>query len=99
MDKIYTIALDGSHRRLVATGGTASAWSPDGRVIAYQTHCGIRLVTPAGKDVTSTVNSCGAIGESSPPVWSPDGTKLAFETKSGVYVMNANGSDLHRVSQ
>ena len=97
-DKIYTIALDGSHRRLVAVGGTAPAWSPDGRMIAYQTHCGIRLVTPAGKDVTPTVNSCGAIGDSAPPVWSPDGTRLAFETTSGVYVMNANGTDLHRVS-
>jgi hypothetical protein len=96
--EIYTIALDGSHRRLVATGGTAPAWSPDGRRIAYQARCGIRLVTPAGKDVTPAVNSCGAIGHSAPPMWSPDGTKLAFETKAGVYVMNANGSDPHRVS-
>ena len=96
--EIYTIALDGSHRRLVATGGTAPAWSPDRRRIAYQARCGIRLVTPAGKDVTPAVNSCGAIGRSAPPMWSPDGTKLAFETKAGVYVMGANGSDLHRVS-
>jgi dipeptidyl aminopeptidase/acylaminoacyl peptidase len=96
--EVYTIALDGSHRRLVATGGTAPAWSPDRRRIAYQARCGIRLVTPAGKDVTPAVNSCGAIGRSAPPMWSPDGTKLAFETKAGVYVMGANGSDLHRVS-
>ena len=96
--ELYTIALDGSHKRLVATGGTAPAWSPDGRRIAYQARCGIRLVTPAGKDVTPAVNSCGAIGRSAPPVWSPDGTKLAFETNAGVSVMNANGSDLHQVS-
>lgn len=96
--RIYTIALDGSHRRLVATGGTAPVWSPDGRRIAYQARCGIRLVTPAGKDVTPAVNSCGAIGRSAPPMWSPDGTKLAFETRFGVYVMDANGSDLRHVS-
>ena len=96
--EIYTIALDGSHKRLVATGGTAPAWSPDGRRIAYQARCGIRLVTPAGKDVTPAVTSCGAIGRSAPPMWSPDGTKLAFETKAGVYVVDANGGDLRRVS-
>ena len=99
MDKIYTIALDGSHRRLhrhrrnrarVVTG-----WANDRLPDTLRhppRHSG-------GKDVTSALNSCGAIGESAPPVWSPDGTTLAFETTSGVYVMNANGSDLHRVSR
>ena len=98
--RIYTVALDGSHRRLVATGGTAPAWSPDGRTIAYQTRCGIRLVTPQGRNVTprGTANRCGAIGRAGPPVWSPDGTKLALETNAGIYVMDANGNHLHRLS-
>jgi len=83
-----------------ATGGTAPAWAPDGRTIAYQTRCGIRLVTPRGKDVTPRVaaRSCAGIGLSGPPVWSPDGKKLSFETKAGVYVMDADGSDLQHVS-
>lgn len=99
---IYTVALDGSHRRLVASGGAAPAWSPDGRTIAYQTRCGIRLVTPTGRDMTPTAtsNACGAIGLSGPPVWSPDGTKLAVETrnKQGIYVMDRSGRALHWVS-
>jgi len=98
---IYTIALDGSHKRLAASGGAAPAWSPNGRTIAYQTTCGIRLVTPSGMDVTprANANACGAIGHSGPPVWSPDGTKLAAETSDGIYVMNKNGGGLHRVSK
>ena len=97
--RIYTIALDGSHRRLVASGGTAPAWSPDGRTIAYQTRCGIRLATREGRDVTprTAANRCGAIGLSGPPVWSPDGRKLAVETKAGIYVMDKSGRGLHVV--
>ena len=99
--RIYTIAVDGSHRFLLAEGGAAPAWSPDGRTIAYQTTCGIRLVTPAGRDVTpaATANSCGAIGVSGPPVWSPDGTKIAAETTAGVYVMGRGGAALHLISK
>jgi TolB protein len=94
---IYMVALDGSHRRLVAAGGAAPAWSPDGRTIAYQTRCGIRLVTPMGRNATPRpeTNWCGALGHSGPPVWSPDGTKLAVETDDGIWVMERSGKRLH----
>jgi dipeptidyl aminopeptidase/acylaminoacyl peptidase len=98
---IFSIALDGRHKKLLATGGAAPAWSPSGNVIAYQTRCGIRIVTPLGTDVTPRqhLNTCRAIGTSGPPVWSPDGTKLAVETRKGIYVMDASGAHFHLVSR
>jgi Tol biopolymer transport system component len=95
---IYTIALDGSHRRLMATGGAAPAWSPDGRTIAYQTICGIHLVDLAsGRDakLSAPAQWC----QSGPPAWSPDGTKLAFETSDGlVYEMDKRGKALREMT-
>lgn len=96
---ISVIGLDGSHRRLLVTQASAPAWSPSGARIAYRTRCGVKLVTPAGKDVTPTRPvRCRAIGVSGVPVWSPDGKKIAVTTKKGIYVMDADGSDLTLVT-
>jgi len=44
---VYIVSLDGSHRRLLATGAAGPSWSPDGATIAYQSKCGgIRLSSP-----------------------------------------------------
>ena len=97
---LYSVRVDGTHRTLLAKDGGAPASSPDGHTIAYQTACGIRLVTPAGADITPHPNTegCDAIGLSGPPVWSPDGKQIAFETPGGIYAMNANGTQLRLVS-
>lgn len=99
--RITIVRLDGTDRTLLVRGATAPAWSPDGRTIAVQTSCGIRLLTPGGEDVTpaSPREGCDAIGVSGPPEWSPDGTKLAMETKDGIFVMDATGAHFHRVSR
>lgn len=89
---IYVADLDGSHQRRIAEHGFAPAWSPDGTKIAYSVSCGIRLVTPAAKDVTpSSIWRCAHIGVPGAPVWSPDGTKIAVAAGSDIYVLSAGG--------
>lgn len=98
--RIYTVSLDGSGRRLVARHGAAPVWSPDGRAIAYEAGCGVRMVTPTGRDVTPLPAStaCG-IGRTGRPVWSPDGTQLAISDDGGTYTMAADGTGLQQVSR
>jgi Tol biopolymer transport system component len=100
---IYTVRLDGSERRLLATEATAPDWSPDGKAIAYQSSCGgVRLVSPNGVDLTpaATPGGCTTIGVPGRPSFSPDGLKIAIAstTDGGVYLMNPDGTELERVT-
>ena len=95
---IFVSRSDGSHARRLSKWGSAPAWSPNGRLIAYSVRCGIRLMTPTGKDVTPvSAWNCRHIGLAGTPTWSPDGRKLAFSNAGDVYVMDANGSGLTKV--
>ena len=106
---IYLIDPDGSHRRLLASGASAPAWSPDGTRIAFRSNCGgIKLITPAGKDVTpgTSRSPCKTIGVAGSPVWSPDGKKIAIiaartltpyrspDRRRGTYVMDVDSGHL-----
>ena len=91
---IYTIALDGTGRRLVAPHGSAPAWSPDGSTIAYESPTGVRLVTPAGVDVTPQ----GRFAPEGLPAWSPDGSMLAVGAGNGTYLVNVDGTHIRRVT-
>jgi Tol biopolymer transport system component len=100
---VYTVRLDGTQRRLLATEATAPDWSPDGTAIAYQSSCGgIRLVSPSGVDLTpgATPGGCATIGVSGRPSFAPDGTKIAVGSTGGggLYLMNPDGTELERVA-
>ncbi len=97
---VYDMRRNGTQRRLLALHGTAPAWSPDGTKLAYLSNCGIKLITPTGKDITprSDVPGCSSIGVPGPPVWSPDGRDIAMATNKGVYTMHADGTDLTRLT-
>ncbi len=94
---IYIVGGDGAGLRRVVTHGSAPDWSPDGRVIAYRTPHGVRLVTPAGRDVTPFPGD--GIGPFGAPAWSPDGRTIAIagEGDSGLYLVDKDGRHLRRV--
>ena len=93
---IYSVDLQGAHRRRIATGAQP-AWSPDGSTIAYRSDCGgrIRLVTPAGADVTPASASarCPGIGPEGVPTWAPDGSALAIGNERGVFLLEPGGAE------
>jgi Tol biopolymer transport system component len=111
---VSTINRDGSDRRLLFHAVAPSRvtwrtpwpslwpdWSPDGTKIALRWGCGIKLITPQGRDVTpqSPKASRHCFGVPGPPVWSPDGHKIAMGVQTrGTYVMDADGSHLERIS-
>jgi WD40 repeat protein len=99
---IYVFDLAASRRTLLVAEGAAPAWSPDGNTIAYRVDCGVKLVTPRGRDATpiSGPFRCQAIGVAGAPVWSPDGRKIAIGTRNmGIYVVHADGTHLRRITK
>jgi hypothetical protein len=93
---VWTVSLidaDGSHRRLLATHASSPAWSPDGTLVAYRTPCGVKLMTPSGREVIPAfpATKCHTLGVRGVPTWSPDGKRIAIPARNGIYVMDRDG--------
>jgi Tol biopolymer transport system component len=89
-----------------AVDGFDAAWSPDGKLIAFDSEtrgvgCAERILVmrPDGTHIRA-LTPCGP--GSAFPTWSPDGTRLAFSRTgsfgSRIFIMNRDGSREHRIS-
>jgi len=83
---LYLLQTDGSLRRLTHGGiDSMPAWSPDGRLIAFQR-------ASRGRSVLYVTNADGSgervlpDGGSGPVSWSPDGRRVIFADEGRLYV-------------
>jgi Tol biopolymer transport system component len=104
---IYTIKLDGlEQRRLINSPGLDgfSAWSPDGRRIAFTSdrnsgNWELYVMNSDGTEQQRLTNTLEK--DEGVPSWSPDGEKIAYVVdligEPTIHVMNADGSDQRRL--
>ncbi len=107
---IVSMPLGGSWTRLTSdpADDAQSAWSPDGKRIAFRSRRDGRYevyvanADGSGQQRLTTTPSPGTF--SSQPSWSPDGKRMLFRSNrnggpdADVYVMNADGTDVRRVA-
>jgi TolB protein len=96
---IYTVAPDGSDRRLLTEGGYP-AWSPNAGRVAFARrppHSNLSQIFVINADGTAEQQLTDQ-AESYDPAWSPDAKRIVFvrrkrhEIDDDIFVMNADGS-------
>lgn len=76
---VETRQADGTRRRQLATG-SAPAWSPDGKRVAYLASDGVYVMNADG---SAKVRIARAAGAEDVPSWSPNGRLLALTVGAG----------------
>jgi TolB protein len=96
---IYVMDADGSDERLLARGHS-SAWSPDGRLLAFQPKLGIGPLYVIARDGTGLrrLRETTFTGDLA---WSPDGQRIAFQTWGirGIGVVRADGTGFTQLTR
>jgi TolB protein len=106
-DEIYVMSRDGSRRRNLTnspyTNDWGPAWSPDGKLIAFNSGFELHVMRPNGQGRRRITGI-----EAEYPTWSPDGRRLAFmsiqphatgsDPNYDIYVVNLDGTGLRRLT-
>jgi Tol biopolymer transport system component len=76
---LATISADRRHERALGPGGRGvlvarPAWSPDGKLIAYEADAGLWVTDPAGRHRRRIPTG----GYADSPTWSPDSRRITF---------------------
>ena len=103
--RVYTMAADGTDRRIEAGGATAAhrlpQWSPDGEQLAFvkgeigDIQAIYVVVADGSRDQRRLADTVSA------PSWSPDGSRIAYAKADGdevaLYTIAADGTDARRL--
>jgi Tol biopolymer transport system component len=105
--RVYTMAADGSDRRLVTAGANDDrhpTWSPDGNTLAVDTGTELKreiALVELATGARTLVTTLGAFA--SFPSWSPDGSRLSFYVYQNgsmdVWTVNKDGSKPFQMTQ
>jgi hypothetical protein len=98
--RLFTIASDGTGRKLLLDNAAFPSWSPDGTRITFQRGAGIYAYDLLTEDVTAVHTN----GLSLTPAWSPVAAIIAFATNNGddhappdLWLASPQGLGLRRV--